>query len=545
MSFLFNNSSILNNYNIWTGKNIYKRYLPSSKLLPESKYDLTNKKYVDYQNQQILNMSKLYTNTKCEETLTESKEFTTELVTNTNLTLGSLIVTSTQYVLKFFPITTTLGITSAGNYNVAENLYLLYTKSVNLTNDNYIYAGFTPQLENVSGGGPGEITNATIKSIVFDSQGNMYLGGDINKIGSQSYNNIVKWDGKQFSSLGTGVNGQVLIMYIDSQDNLYVGGSFSKAGGITCNNIAMWDGTNWNTLGNPSNPGVNANVTSIVSGPGNSVYVGGDFSSTNDSLITLNYVALWDGTTFSPLGSGQPGSVYAMASIASDSNANLYVGGYNIPVSKWDGTNWTILQDSSGNILNQIVNTMEISPDSNLYIGGTFGTTVSFNIPDTNNLVKFVLNTNTWVPINNSSGAGLNGQCYKLIFDQDSNLYVGGFFSNLTDDSLVLNGITKYILATSTFEALGSGIPQGVESLGISPIDSTLWIGGNFYQASNQYIYGITNYTNDFINLIWKNNNMGILTKLNPSTIVYTNNDPLTSKYIGFNQAPINLISNY
>ena len=545
MSFLFNNSSILNNSNKWTGKNIYNKYLPCSKLLPESKYDFVNKKYIDCQNKKILNLSKLYTNTKCEETLKESEEFTKELVTNTNLNLGNLIISSTQYVLKFFPITTNVGIGSSGNYNITENLYLLYTKSVNLSNDNYIYTGFTPQLENISGGGTGSLPNAVIKSIVFDSMCNLYLAGDINKIGSLSYNNIVKWDGNNFSSLGKGLNGQVITMYIDSQDNLYVGGSFSEAGGITCNNIAMWDGTNWNTLGNPLNPGLNSNVYSIVTGPNNSIYIGGDFSSTFDSLITLNYVTLWNGTAFSALGSGLPNSVYALAS-DSDSDSDLYAGGFNIPVSGWDGINWTILQDLSGNILEQIVNTMQIGPDSNLYIGGTIGTTGSFNIPNTNNLVKFIFDTNTWVPINNSSGAGLDSQCYNLIFGPDGNLYLGGFFSNLTDDSLVLNGVAKYILATSTFVALGDGITGGgVESLRISPLDSSIWIGGNFYQASNQYIYGITNYTNNFINLIWNTNNMGTLTNLNPSTIVYTNNNELTSKYIGFNQNPTNLISNY
>ena len=527
MNFLLN-SALLKSNNEWKGKNVYKKNLPCSKLEPKCEYDFINKKYVDKKSEEVLQLSKDYTD------LT---------VGASSVLLTNIINKKTQFVLDFTPIITNINIDLFGNYQLQDNVYSVYTKSTSPRNSNFIYTGFPQQLESLSDSGMGGFTNSIIKSIVFDSDGSMYIGGTFNKIGNTVYNNIVKWDGQEFSSLGSGINGQVTSMCFDSVGNLYVGGSFQNAGSIECNNIAMWDGLTWSALGS----GLNAGIAVIIKGPDNLIYVGGSFTKTYDAITTLNYIGVWDGTNWNPLGSEFENNVYALAF---DGNEYLYAGGYFITVSKYNiNTNtWTELADSNGLTLSQLVNTMIIGPDGNLYLGGTIGTNdSSFPIPNTYNVIKYVFGTQTWVPINNSNNAGLNAQCFSLNFDSDGNLYAGGYFSGLFNtltgnESLILNYVAKYSLGEWT--GLGNGVTgNNVQSIAFSPLDSSVFVGGDFYQAGNKYIYGITNYTNNFINLVWKNKSMGILTNLDPTTVVYTNNKLV--KYIGFTQQINNLVSNY
>jgi len=76
---------------------------------------------------------------------------------------------------------------------------------------------------------------------------------------------------------------------------------------------------NWISMGGV--PGANGRVyAAAVDGTGN-LYIGGDFTVVGE--VMANYVAKWDGSSWSPLGSGLNYSVQALAV----SGANLYAGG--------------------------------------------------------------------------------------------------------------------------------------------------------------------------------------------------------------------------
>ena len=71
-----------------------------------------------------------------------------------------------------------------------------------------------------------------VHAIVFDNDGNIYVGGDF-----ASYNHCARFDGTNWSSLGSGTDGPVTCMAI--QDSiLYIGGSFVIAGGNISPRIA-------------------------------------------------------------------------------------------------------------------------------------------------------------------------------------------------------------------------------------------------------------------------------------------------------------------
>lgn len=80
---------------------------------------------------------------------------------------------------------------------------------------------------------------------------NLYVGGNFKSAGGIRTNNIVKWDGEKWSSLGggpeNGLNGTVqAITYKDGK--LFVGGMFSKAGSEQVYGLVYWDGANWHSV---------------------------------------------------------------------------------------------------------------------------------------------------------------------------------------------------------------------------------------------------------------------------------------------------------
>ena len=107
----------------------------------------------------------------------------------------------------------------------------------------------------------------------------IYIGGNFTTLGSEPIAYLARWDGSNWSSAGSGVNGPVYALATDGNFNLYVGGPFNQAGGVSANNIAKWDGNNWSTLDEPG--GITNGVNNIVRAScigSNGIYVGGAFT---------------------------------------------------------------------------------------------------------------------------------------------------------------------------------------------------------------------------------------------------------------------------
>jgi hypothetical protein len=69
-----------------------------------------------------------------------------------------------------------------------------------------------------------------------------------------------------------GVDGNVYALALDGSGNLYVGGYFTAAGGIVAKNIAKWDGSNWSALGSG---GTNNTIRTLVVDRSKNLYIGG------------------------------------------------------------------------------------------------------------------------------------------------------------------------------------------------------------------------------------------------------------------------------
>lgn len=216
---------------------------------------------------------------------------------------------------------------------------------------------------------------------VFDD-GNgtaLYAGGDFADINGVAASNVARWDGVNWSPLGSGVDGTVRAMEVFDDGTgpaLFVGGSITVAGGVPASGIAKWDGTSWSALGAGISGYSVLALTVFDDGVGEALFVGGTFSGAGGTAASG--VARWSGGTgWSPVGAGFSGSVQALTVFDDGTGPALYAGGAG--VARWDGANWSGL----GNVPLSYVRALTCHVDSAgpaLYAGGSPQTTYSLGV---------------------------------------------------------------------------------------------------------------------------------------------------------------------
>lgn len=86
-------------------------------------------------------------------------------------------------------------------------------------------------------------TNASVRSVFFDTSGLMYVGGTFTTLAGASANNIGIFNGTSGYPLSSGTDGYVQVAF-PSSDGVFVGGLFFTAGGLSLTDrIAFWNGS--------------------------------------------------------------------------------------------------------------------------------------------------------------------------------------------------------------------------------------------------------------------------------------------------------------
>lgn len=357
------------------------------------------------------------------------------------------------------------------------------------------------------GGYPG--VDGAVYAAVVDDSGNLYIGGYFTAVGGIIATNVAKWNGTNWSALGFsitgwGAGGGVNALAF-SGNTLYVGGSFTNACGIPANRIVQWDGTNWSALGSGlggggwPQTGIRPWVLALAVS-GSDLYAGGWFTTAGDT--DASYVAKWDGSSWSPLGSGMDTAVGTLAVSGTD----LYAGGQFTTadgivcngIAKWDGSGWSALGSGVSGDAGS-VRSLAIS-GTELYAGGRFTHANGILV---NGIAKW--DGNTWSPL----GSGMEtytsdgrGGTFTTIVGPDSlvmfggNLYAGGRFTNA-------GGVTCYGAAKwdgQSWSSLGAGVGildtlDRASVRALVSANGSLYVGGGFSLAGDVAATGIAEWS--------------------------------------------------
>ncbi|MDO7873536.1 Ig-like domain-containing protein [Hymenobacter sp. ASUV-10] len=248
-----------------------------------------------------------------------------------------------------------------------------------------------------------------------------------------------------------------------SGTDVYIGGLFRVVGTTAANYVARWNGSTWSALGS----GVGGIVRALAVS-GSTVYAGGEFTTAGGA--PANYVARWNGTTWSPLGTGTNSHVQALAV----SGSEVYAGGNfttagGAParyIARWSGTAWSAL----GAGTNDAVRALALS-GTDVYVAGSF---TQAGGAAANYIARW--SGSAWSPL----GAGLNSVVTALAAS-GSDVYAAGYFS--TAGAVSANRVARW--NGTAWSALGAGVGTGTEEaprcLALS--GSTLYVGGDFSVA--------------------------------------------------------------
>jgi hypothetical protein len=403
---------------------------------------------------------------------------------------------------------------------LASPLASLAQSPTTFSDDQWISLGGSPGVHDW-GFGPGSglprdafglFPGVSVNASVVDGLGSLYIGGFFKTAGGVKAANIAKWDGTNWSGVGSGFNGNVFALAVSGND-LYAAGQFTTAGGVAANGIAKWNGSNWNALG----AGMNSNVFALAMS-GSDLYAGGDFTTAGG--VAANRIAKWNGSSWSALGSGleqTPGNLLvASVRALAVSGSDLYVGGAftmagGVPASKiakWNGSSWSALgsglEPAPGTEDITLVSALAVA-EGELYAGGTFtiakwngsswtalgfgpiGSVRTLALSGSDLHAGGVFTKAGGVPahhiakFNGSNWSALGSEVLNDVVSalavSGRDLYLGGYFTNA--GRVAANHIVKW--DGNSWSALGSGMTGSVYALAVS--ESNVYAGGYFTTA--------------------------------------------------------------
>lgn len=329
----------------------------------------------------------------------------------------------------------------------------------------------------------GHGTGGPVRALAtFDDGGvegvELYVGGQFGTVawtptgGLPGTSCIARWNSTtEWSAVGSnglGMNNSVLALTTYG-GQLYAGGLFTNADGTAANYIARWNGSSWSSVGTGMNGAVHALTTF-----GGQLYAGGLFTTAGGT--SAKYIARWNGTAWSSVGSGMNDSVRALTT----SSGKLYAGGFFTKadgkaakhIASWNGTAWSKVGTGVSGAVFALTDF-----NNQLYAGGMLAGGIQR------------WNGSAWSGL----GGGMNNTVASLAtFDDGSGtaLYAGGYFS--TAGGTPANYIAKWDLSLLTWSALGTGLwletldpppAQPPAVFALATFEASLHVGGFFQVA--------------------------------------------------------------
>ena len=294
------------------------------------------------------------------------------------------------------------------------------------------------------GSGLFDPTFAFVRGAVRLTNGDWMVVGQFTTAGTATGNGLAAWNGSSWSTVGSGINGNVLAVAGAANGDMIVGGDFTHAGSIEARGVVRWDGTNWSTMGS----GIER-VEALVC-RANGDIVAGEFGG----------VSRWDGASWVPLGS-LLGSKHAFLELP---NGQLIVGGQS-GVHAWTGTNWSQLGTLPGTVY-----AMAKLPNGDVVAGGFFnaGASPSF-------LARW--NGTTWLPFGDPGWT-----VFALATMPNGDLVAGGAFTTI--GGVACDRIARW--DGVSWSPLGAGFNYHVTALAVLA-DGDLVASGPYLGGLNRW----------------------------------------------------------
>lgn len=342
--------------------------------------------------------------------------------------------------------------------------------------------------------------DGTVYGLASGPDDTVYVGGDFTSCGGLNTQNVAAYhvETDTWTALGNGVNDRVnALAWRDGA--LYVGGMFTQInGGGAASRMARWDPatSQWSPVGNDGN-GVDERVMAMAVMDGD-LYVGGEFQTVNmgSNSLAASFVARWDGSQWSALetssGEGVNGMVWALTA----DGTRLYVGGdfqtANVGgpvqvnrIAYWENNTWSGLTGSGGIGTLSRVRAIGVV-DDDVYVGGGFTEVNVGNPVIAHRIARW--DGQDWHALADVSGQGVDNMVNSMTV-LDGNVYIGGVFETFGDvQPVVTNRIARW--DGSAWHALGSGLSLTGATLGGRALTSLgeryVFVGGQFTSAGGQ-----------------------------------------------------------
>ncbi len=359
-----------------------------------------------------------------------------------------------------------------------------------------VYINYSCAVDFAAGEFPTSALNGEVRSMVVFDNGSgaaLYAAGTFTTAGGVTVNRVAKWNGTQWSALGSGLGGgttpsvDALVVFDDGTGpKLYAGGKFTTSGSTSAKYVAKWTGTAWAQVG----LGLASQVYALAvfnDGTGSRLFAGGSFTTANS--ITFNRLAKWNGSAWQAVSNGLNGVVRSLAVHNDGGGSKLYIGGLFTQaggsvtanrVARWSGSAWSAVGSgvSGGSPIQ--VNALlpwDSGSGAKLYAGGRFTTAGSATV---NHISLW--NGAAWAAV----GTGLGTQVNALASFDDgtgSALYAAGSFTNIAGTTF--NRLARW--NGIAWEPVGSGVNGNAlaDVPGTLPgKEPSLFVGGAFSSAN-------------------------------------------------------------
>lgn len=282
-----------------------------------------------------------------------------------------------------------------------------------------------------------------VSALALD-ESSVYIGGQFNALGGEHRRGLGKVpkdgigpgavDHDWFPMEGVSGAAEFRALLYDGAGSLFVGGAFNRIGGLERRDLAKLS-TSGQGAANPEwNPQVDRSVNALAFGPGNSLYIGGDFQIVDDEYR---------------------GGVARIAS-----------GGIGEVDLNWQGFGQQSIR----------ANALGVDSLGRVYLGGEFGEIV----PSMGNIARFLSNG----ALDPAWSTRTDARVDSLAIGTGDVLYLGGHFTQVGREGRV--GLARISAGVTVLAPINAAIntnSAAVTSMARAP-DGSLVIGGEFEVAN-------------------------------------------------------------